>query len=878
MNECAVQWIVYVVLQGRGPSRARARVETQGALVPLQAHESTSPICSIHARAADTVAVVGFGGKLIRGAVVVGGVAMLLGTPSALAQAAEEFTLVGGESARTVQLSPCLIAPPTPNDGLSTSACLRGQADSLSGVLTVAIVNNGDARAELTMRYIQDGSTAPVAVLTGHGPVTLLGASSATLAARARSFAQSRPSTAQLLALLSGAPQRTAPQTLVNVVDEARSGRLSKRHVGRAVSLLKAVGRFLSPPGADLAVRPADLTLVLDDVHAIATAPTPHAPLKQISKLIADVRLIIARATIKIEKRQKKVVTVRIDTTRTGDPNGLGGVLELDLSEPATSEPRATEPAQPAFNVPVEVKIGSLSGITFEPSTVHLQATSPGRGATAGVVLRGPGVSTLFASQSPDGVTIPEVNVPLGGRTDNDTQVSLTQVKKVTDEEATATVSVPDGPPPGSYTVALPVSRTVTDPPTLTVEVRSNIARWIAFLLITVGLIVGGLLPRWYSLHRRRQLLLDALDDAIGNYALHYDPDDEPASWELNDLIRPARNEHQEVKRDSDNKVNWQGGVADLRADVDSARNDADLDDDTTRVLDVTARVQRWLRIEPAARRLEGLAQQTDDVGGLDWPASQTYLDTLAVLRAAKHEPTSSAAADELAAKILWQTDWYHRFRTLCTVPGATPQEDIAALERALGETAALERTPAQRDALSARLDAAMHRRDAPTLTTVSVPERTTLDPAEKWITPRFDVAAVHFTGWATLDGMAYQRLAARSTQRRLVVPPYQRLADAAPTPARAITKDQLTEPATKPKKSPIWGDIIWSALLLAGAALAYMLTVYSSTWGSLDDLLTALAAGFGTAVVVQWAALPLFQSVRLRGASSTGSPSGDGS
>jgi hypothetical protein len=56
---------------------------------------------------------------------------------------------------------------------------------------------------------------------------------------------------------------------------------------------------------------------------------------------------------------------------------------------------------------------------------------------------------------------------------------------------------------------------------------------------------------------------------------------------------------------------------------------------------------------------------------------------------------------------------------------------------------------------------------------------------------------------------------------------------------------------------------------MILGASVVYLVTVYSDTWGSLTDLLTAVAAGFGTAIAVQWAALPIFQSLRLRAAGS---------
>jgi hypothetical protein len=43
------------------------------------------------------------------------------------------------------------------------------------------------------------------------------------------------------------------------------------------------------------------------------------------------------------------------------------------------------------------------------------------------------------------------------------------------------------------------------------------------------------------------------------------------------------------------------------------------------------------------------------------------------------------------------------------------------------------------------------------------------------------------------------------------------------------------------------------------------MLQLYTGSWGSWQDYLTAFTAGFLGQAVVKWGVLPAFQSVRLR-------------
>jgi hypothetical protein len=80
-----------------------------------------------------------------------------------------------------------------------------------------------------------------------------------------------------------------------------------------------------------------------------------------------------------------------------------------------------------------------------------------------------------------------------------------------------------------------------------------------------------------------------------------------------------------------------------------------------------------------------------------------------------------------------------------------------------------------------------------------------------------------------------------------------------------ALARDQLRGPPIRRRARRTAGDLAWSLPAILGASALYLLTIYSDSWGSLDDLLTAFTAGFGTAIAIDWAAVPIFQSLRLR-------------
>jgi hypothetical protein len=305
--------------------------------------------------------------------------------------------------------------------------------------------------------------------------------------------------------------------------------------------------------------------------------------------------------------------------------------------------------------------------------------------------------------------------------------------------------------------------------------------------------------------------------------------------------------------------------VPGLRNSIESARSTKDLDEDATRVLATIARIQRWLRIEPVARQLalvdENYSPRWLHLGDgkkVSWQSTEAWRDTHVLLAEVKREPENPKAADELVGRLLDQIQWHHRLATAwVAIKGYSgPQDAKRVRAKELVDLANSDerdpktglRTPAQQDVLDAKLQAFADAPEKPKLKIkFTDPERPPEPAPTHGVTPvRWEATPNLFTGWATLDEQSYGQLTRRATST-----------------ARSIGRISLkTE----------WNalglqDLVWTLVTLLLASLAWGVAKYSDTWGSTQDLIAAGVAGATGAVIVNWAALPLFQSVRLRGA-----------
>jgi hypothetical protein len=506
--------------------------------------------------------------------------------------------------------------------------------------------------------------------------------------------------------------------------------------------------------------------------------------------------------------------------------------------------------------VPIAGEMREFKGVAVEPKTLELDSDQN----SAVLTLTGSEVVDFLRSR---GFGSASAKLRDGGGDTTQVTVELPQADQIAasdnPDRAQLTVTMPDGdPPPGKYTGTLSLSDQAPAAPSVDVVLNSHRSLLVLVGLAFLGVLFGGLLTRLITLAMRRSLLLKVLGQSMTAYA-HIVGFGETRSWRLADLL--------DGSLDSPPPEDRLQGVPALIASIKGARSSRDLDEDADRVLDTIARIQRWLRVEPAARHLalveeedspkEDLNVSDDPAAGAatdhPWRESQTWRDTQILLGLARYEPLTPADADDLVERLLWQADWHHRFATAwgAAVEHANRPElakRLWEIDKSLNagtDATVTSRTPEQQAAGDALLTAFFEEKLA-SLGVEPTPTPKPADPEEKFgVTPvRWKASPNLFTGWATLDAQSYGQLARRTV-----------------TSARAIAW-----PSIKTEILALtWTDAGWTLVSLGIASFAYGFQGYSDTWGTCEDMAKAFLAGAGGSFVVDWAALPIFQSIRLR-------------
>lgn len=373
---------------------------------------------------------------------------------------------------------------------------------------------------------------------------------------------------------------------------------------------------------------------------------------------------------------------------------------------------------------------------------------------------------------------------------------------------------------------------------------------WAA-LAVLIGSLLGGLLPLVSGIWRRKELLRAELKGVLERYKQVRDnAAAPPIHWHLDDAVGP-----EPWFRDDWLALPRLQGAGGLYSSIRWARTDAELDELTDWVLDLSARIGRWLRLHQPVRDLgEAFDEPIRARGDKLWRQTGTYRDTRLLLLETQHEPATDEAAEQLLHRVLEQRQWHHEVAELWKAVSAAQadpnipkarREKIAALDLKPitdPEVAEAKRTPEQQRELIADLEDLKAQ-----LETLKTGEpQPTAEIVEGAAIPSVLLASAARVrdAIATFD----QAIAAKINAAR---------------GASAASPDNRN-----PAK--IIGGVLWNekwltALLALGALLAYVLPLYDSTWGSSTDYLTAIAAGFGTQAIVRWAALPAFESLRIR-------------
>jgi hypothetical protein len=287
--------------------------------------------------------------------------------------------------------------------------------------------------------------------------------------------------------------------------------------------------------------------------------------------------------------------------------------------------------------------------------------------------------------------------------------------------------------------------------------------------------------------------------------------------------------------------------VSGIWSGIAFARNDGDLERVAVPARALIDRIARWLSaITPTAKLEEIMKFKPGDADAI-WTATETFLDT-ELLRDSigSIEPADDATADALIASIERQGTWYAAFarlwhlRTVVAQQVNRPTTDEEKKRRfAQIDVAALDK-----EGLAKTKQGGAGYLEA--LRTLKEPEQTlrSLYQGKLEELEEQDALAIRVGQTAEQDARIQE------ASRQLTSPVSQ---------AR-----DATAPAAVPRDIR-WlnrQDVVWSLVIVVVTCAAYMPAFYDDNWGRVGDYGTAFAAGFLGKVIINWALLPVFQSL----------------
>lgn len=380
----------------------------------------------------------------------------------------------------------------------------------------------------------------------------------------------------------------------------------------------------------------------------------------------------------------------------------------------------------------------------------------------------------------------------------------------------------------GSYEGSLPLAPGTRDAPRLELAVDVGSSFFWTLAAVFTGALLGGVVPIFRSVGRRRRRLRATLKDARRAYTAQLrESGGRAAGYSLEQV--PAIGS---LPWDAD--APGGDGMRRLWRDVGDARDVPALAALEPRLEEKVALVNRWLTVEAAAVELR---RHVERLSGRS--LAGTHLTNLSevLLDRARRQPDSDSMATQLADGLRDQAV------LLCLY------ERAVDLREALRESRMLVTERQQR-----RLDS-VDLRSIDRLVPASQPP--TVDVLDR-------VRTELRTAISRLEGLRDQ-LPHREGAR----PPPARIGELTNAPRGLVTyvrqgvQEHLSRSDRGPKsraptrialvRTLVGGvDWFWTLLTVAAASAAYALTVYQpGTWGSLLDFVTAFTAGFGGKVVV---------------------------
>jgi hypothetical protein len=505
--------------------------------------------------------------------------------------------------------------------------------------------------------------------------------------------------------------------------------------------------------------------------------------------------------------------------------------------------------------VRVSGRFAGPQGVTVEPQRLTVSVSKDSafsgrwiRGDTAKVMLRGAQAQALVDDPA---------QLTGSALLRNDEGHAIT-VRWTTTDGAPA-IAVIGNPATGSYTGRLPLTSHAASP-AVNLTVKVHHLSLYAFIAVAIGAFVGGYLPMLTRLQRKKQLMAGGVEHAIREFR--------KARKELADTERTwvemalAELEPDPWRRPLPWYPDFDAhGLRGFFGQVHWARNDDDLVEASKRAKRFDGQIARWLTVWRHAAPLQALLadeERLPPIDGRRWEDFGVHADSRELfLDALREDPGTSDAAQGWADRLLRQVRRH---------AGVAAAWHIVATDNLGGE----------------------HERFVEQMLALATPsgENGPNGPSSWWIfwrkydalrrdldavQPENPLASVHIDAAKGPREQDVKQLMAVPVVEGVlsrVLPGPQKVAA-----AQAYEKrdKQLDDPTTKLIARVNRQDVEMTILATLLALIVYAVAVYDDTFGSPKDYAVAFAAGFATQAVAQWAAMPIFESLRLRGAEESG-------
>jgi hypothetical protein len=576
-----------------------------------------------------------------------------------------------------------------------------------------------------------------------------------------------------------------------------------------------------------------------------------------------------------------------------------GGSSPLSLNGFVFLKPVVVKASDKTKEDPLSLRVvgagPALVGVSVKPEKLDIEVVDPVNPfgspdhASAQVQLTGPGVPFMFGG----GQEPPSFSLRL--QSDRGRRVTATlddlEQDKANPDLATGTVEIDGNLAVGKYEGSTPISSLSAAAPELTISIESGDSMIPAVVAVFVGTLFGGALYLASSRRRRKDLLRDRIKSLLGKYEqvraeLSEHSPNGAAVWSLDRYLGP-RSAWYQIKWNA--IPAFDGVVQTAWSEIHWARDEADLDEASKRVDEMRGRLLRWLKIAEGIIDLErAAALKPAERASQPWDEGTTATDTEFLLGLTRRiEPPDDKATDALVDRIERQARWQtllararHAFVVLDDHMSSPLTEDlygkndrraIAAIDLTAIEAAGSpepKRDGIAQIKLEQQLGDVME-----TIQDTYAGNGKDLELAEsrgiasRTIQPGAALA-LHADGHPT--GAVDRRL---QDAEAIDV-------ERAPKPEMVIDRIRGASSATHTgeRLPPAIGaiarrDLLWSMATALAASIVYVPTFYNSTWGTPEDYASAFAAGFVGKVAVNWAAMPLFQSLNASRASKPPAP-----